>query len=104
MINVEITGTKKAFLIGIYQEIRRDKYNYPIYKQQGGNGYIVRDHGEDCDGWSFTDSPDFGDDDEDDEWMFNVGGLMGNQEWYGWDDHWYLRHHDEVFNVSITRI
>ena len=104
MINVEITGTKKAFLIGIYQEIRRDKYNYPIYKQQGGNGYIVRGLGEDCDGWSFTDSPDFDDDDGGWVGMFNVGGLMGNQEWYGWDDHWYLRHHDEVFNVSITRI
>ena len=102
MINVEITGLKKAFLRGIYHELRRDKYNYPIYKQQGGNGYIVHDPPHCDDGWSFTSSPDFCDDDE--MWIFNVGGLMGNQVWYGWDDHWYLRHQERVFSVTITRI
>ena len=102
MINVEIKGLKKAYLSGIYQEIRRDKYNYPIYKQQGGNGYIVHDLPHCADGWSFTSSPDFDDDDE--MWIFNVGGLMGNQKWYGWDDHWYLRHQEMVFSVTITRI
>jgi len=101
-INVKVLSGD--FLSGIYHEIRRDKYNYPIYKKIGENRYIVHDPPErkgdnEC-WWTFCESPDSG---IHLFWIFKKGKLMGNHYWEslrGLDDHDERRY----YNVTITRI
>ena len=106
------------FLLG-YQEIRRDKYNYPVYKKQDGNTYIIHDPPEDeddnnhCHWWTFfglddedhPQGPEYPEDSEDkDIFLFKKGRLMGNHEWDGWSERGSLRQKMMIFNVTITRI
>ena len=100
-ISVEIKRRKKSFLSGIYHEIRRDKYNYPIYKKLDEDKYIVHDppfwKGDHECSWTFCVSPDSGDHPF---WLFKNGKLMGNHVWTDIDDQDELNH----YNVTITRI
>jgi hypothetical protein len=73
---------------GVYHEIRRNKFNYPIYKKLDQEKYIVQEmvegalEGEEykknvCQ-WVFCTSPD-----NDYEWysMYKEGKLIGNHRW-----------------------
>jgi hypothetical protein len=102
-INVE-SEWPRDFLSGIYHEIRRDKYNYPIYKKLGENKFIIHNrprrapHHE-C-WWTLCGSPD---NDYKRSWVYKKGKLMGNHEWVitkegVWGETW------EYCNITITRI
>jgi len=95
-INVEMSWVSSWS--GIYHEIRRDKYNYPIYKKLDDEKYIVQDwpwwKRDNACRWSFRKSSDS---DYDKHWICKKGKLMGNHNWGRLDGLM-------DYNITITRI
>jgi hypothetical protein len=106
----EIRGNKWS---GVYHEIRRNKFNYPIYKKLDQERYIVNAMNEgfwDCAlqanknlcNWFFCTSPD--------RYFFEhisfhkEGKLIGHHWWNVFHGPWWERHPDATLQLTITRI